>query len=905
MLVKKSAFGRVWLSGAVIILGLLTRLETLFASISEGTLRSIFQLHLVHSKSSIFSFVDIVEQLRAPSLWGVWGVLVGLYLFSIWKIELSNYLRPLPVMALHLLGGALLSIIFDLLFFRGIQDAVQIDVAGLLNINLTVAGLIMIAVVSYLVAIAINRSGFLKSQYRLSSCRIPKVEINSLPRGSDNVHIDVLLSHKFCKHGSLLIDDLIPVVVREFQAGKQRVSIPGKQLKLVHELFSQMMEQTLRRAKESNEKELVELLVLSVFKYIQREVEGAVDAHVRQKAGALHSGYQQGVGGERDRKFIEYLASHKEDVETTVNEIILNTLKEYHLLPFHKALKNFIGIKENFSTHLVQTPLARCGHQYSAISLLNNYLLTGRLQRDENHFYKIDEVLSKVFTPYSMLLDEQEIGRKDSRADDDWSNERMDVLSQPSIFMETANIKKLLDMTWTKKNIEHAVKAGDRAKKKKLKKHLQFQSGVFSRVARELSRSSISIWLVGSYQVKNILYQSHSDVSPSLLLNIIASSKSVIELDEKVKKKSVSAHHFPEMELLKNAWNIVHNGRKAFIREHLLNMMMDFSRYRRDLKIQRQLLQAYNHIKLLTDKRDIQTSRANYTLHDFSTLSEMDEQQGQVRSHIIIKADLRGSTQVTDKLVELSLNPASHFERNFFTPVNELIDIYGAEKVFIEGDAVILILNEYAGKGSNNHIASRACGLAAHILKVVAKQNKELKCYALPELELGIGIAYSNSSPRYLFDGEHRITISPAINRADRLSACAWSIREWREKQSASMTQVEVYQPSESAEAVGEKAQKDMVFNLNGILMEEEVFNKIQKEITLKQVQNKISTMQSSHLFSLVFPDLSGGVHRMVVRKAPIKLYDQSYEVDECPVVDNRFFYEVVYKKNILDQLRK
>ncbi len=43
----------------------------------------------------------------------------------------------------------------------------------------------------------------------------------------------------------------------------------------------------------------------------------------------------------------------------------------------------------------------------------------------------------------------------------------------------------------------------------------------------------------------------------------------------------------------------------------------------------------------------------------------------------------------------------------------------------------------------------------------------------------------------------------------------------------------------------------------------------------------------------------------MIVRKAPIKIYDQSFNVDECPVVDKRFFYEVVYQKDVLDQLRK
>ena len=43
----------------------------------------------------------------------------------------------------------------------------------------------------------------------------------------------------------------------------------------------------------------------------------------------------------------------------------------------------------------------------------------------------------------------------------------------------------------------------------------------------------------------------------------------------------------------------------------------------------------------------------------------------------------------------------------------------------------------------------------------------------------------------------------------------------------------------------------------------------------------------------------------MIIRQAPIKFYDQNLKVDKCPVVTDRFFYEVVYQKHILDQLGK
>ena len=42
--------------------------------------------------------------------------------------------------------------------------------------------------------------------------------------------------------------------------------------------------------------------------------------------------------------------------------------------------------------------------------------------------------------------------------------------------------------------------------------------------------------------------------------------------------------------------------------------------------------------------------------------------------------------------MERELNPASYFSLNFYDPVNKLLAKYGATKVFLEGDAIILAL---------------------------------------------------------------------------------------------------------------------------------------------------------------------------------------------------------------------
>lgn len=814
----KPTWGMVWLPVTIVLLGIIARWEVLFNALPEGTLASLFQLNLYHSKASIYTFNQLAHYFSAINLWGIWCGVFAAYLLIIWKIRLHNYLRPLVIFVLHLLVGGILSLAIDLLFFKDIQDLIQINVNGLISINLTLSGLILFIGVSYIGWAATSRNWQLRSQYKLSPNQIPNVQINSLPRGVDNVHIDVLLSRKFCKSANYCIHNLFPVVAREFLAGKRRVEISEAQFKPLYDIFAQMVEQTLRRAKENHEKEIVELLVISVFKYVHDEVDRTVNTYVRDDAGALNGFLPQIGNSESERNLVEYVAMHKDNIAATVNELILSSLSKNHLLPFHKALKGFLGIKDSYSIRLLLAPLALCGHHHSDRLLLNKYILTGLLRKDQNHFHNIDRELARIFQPCLALLDREDI-HNTAELNEAFVGERMGALLQPSVFMDSTNIKKLFDQEWTQQNIDKSIKERNSRKKRKQSRHLLFQQGLFQNIVCELKKSPIAPWLVASYQVQEVLAQSGSDISPSALIHIIVKAENKNDLEERISKSASITKRLPAKDVVNSAWEVVHNDYEKFIYDNLLRILKDFSHYRRDMLIQHQLLQAYNHINLLSDERDIQTSRANYTLHDFTISTEVDSTQGPVRSHIIIKADLRGSTQVTDKLIELSLNPASHFERNFFTPVNDLIELYGAAKVFIEGDAIILILNDYEGVNSNHHIASRACGLAVNILKVVAQQNKELQCYALPELELGIGIAYSNDSPRYLFDGDHRITISPAINRADRLSACTWAIRDWRDKQSAPETHVEVYKPSKSAESIGAKAQKDMVLILMACLL--------------------------------------------------------------------------------------
>ena len=72
---------------------------------------------------------------------------------------------------------------------------------------------------------------------------------------------------------------------------------------------------------------------------------------------------------------------------------------------------------------------------------------------------------------------------------------------------------------------------------------------------------------------------------------------------------------------------------------------------------------------------------------------------------------MRGSTGITKDLLAAGMNPASHFSMNLHEPVKRMLERYGAAKVFIEGDAIILAI--YETEVDARHAARRGARVRA------------------------------------------------------------------------------------------------------------------------------------------------------------------------------------------------
>lgn len=337
--------------------------------------------------------------------------------------------------------------------------------------------------------------------------------------------------------------------------------------------------------------------------------------------------------------------------------------------------------------------------------------------------------------------------------------------------------------------------------------------------------------------------------------------------------------------------------------------LQDFSHYHRDLRRLEVLNAALDAVNVVATEKLRELSRMNGTLYEFLLPDEQKQQpeEGRVLRHVVIKADVRDSTRLTRTLMDKGLNPASYFSLNFYDPVNKLLGKYGAQKVFLEGDAIILALLER--EGETGLAVSRACVLAREMIEIVRGYNELMQRSGMPELELGVGITLQESAPLYLMDGERQIMISEALNESDRLSSCNKRARKVMESQ-AGPFHVYVFRAGEPDASSSPSSPEDAVvsYNLGGIRMNQSAFRKLEQEISLVPLAVKLPPSASSdkgeyRLSSGIVPVDRDIFRKIVVRESRVpQVNPEDFSVTGWT---DRTYYEVCTDPAIYAALEK
>jgi len=402
---------------------------------------------------------------------------------------------------------------------------------------------------------------------------------------------------------------------------------------------------------------------------------------------------------------------------------------------------------------------------------------------------------------------------------------------------------------------------------------------------RMLHQEGVLPSVIASYEAVPLLAEYSPRVNPQQVKNALLSR----EESERVEKIIAEHRLFPDR--LFAAMGRVASCRGADRSRIAGRLLRDLLCYHRDLRALEAVSAGFDSVNLVSDDKVRELSSLNGMLYEFLPPEDQRPTEDRVLHHVIVKADVRDSSRLTRSLMEKGMNAASYFSLNFYEPVNKLLAKYGATKVFLEGDALILALLEREGEAMLS--VSRACVLAAEILSLLRGYNELLERAGLPQMEVGLGIAYQDSAPLYLVDGERRIMISDAINDSDRLSSCNKRVRK-KLAPEAGIFQVYSVQVGSNESADSGTEELRLNYNVGGICLSEPAFHKMQQEIALVPWQADFTGTwmdQQREFFVGTVPLANGAFRRMVIRKSRIAQVD----VRDLSILGwtDRYYYEV------------
>jgi hypothetical protein len=411
-----------------------------------------------------------------------------------------------------------------------------------------------------------------------------------------------------------------------------------------------------------------------------------------------------------------------------------------------------------------------------------------------------------------------------------------------------------------------------------------------------LEQRDLLVHIMASYQLRNLYH----DYCPPIHLQQL---KKALVAREEMKRVADILKQFPARQFsvtrIEDLAKKLRKTSREEARTIALRFAEDFMRLRGDLRNYERLTAAMERVNLVRSEKTREISRMNNSLFEFLLPQEVGPVEDRVVSHTIIKADVRGSTKITAELIARGLNPASLFSINLYEPVKRILDRYGAAKVFVEGDALVLAIFETEANRSSQRAVSKACGLSRQILAVLQAYNDKALSKELPRLELGVGIAYQGSAPTYWVDADSRIMISRALNLSDRLSGCSKLARRLLAQQ-ASLFNLFLFQTVLEG-AVEEEADELLIrFNLNGIELNEEGFLKLCEEIAMTPAEIDCALPWGRERITLYWGEvpIGDGLEPIVIRKGQVR---QLLPDGRIGPASARAFYEVCANPKVFE----
>ncbi len=755
----------------------------------------------------------------------------------------------------------------------------------------------------------------------------PGFQIERLSKGIDNKHVDVALSSRFMEHSHLLVrQQLSQFVAEQRWRGIPSAHIEGD-MEVIREDYAKMMKVALDRARELSNLGTVPLLQLGVIKYFFQVVVQEIERLRGQMQTSRESSKRQSSGRAVEiHERLVVLSKEERSLRFRIVRRLVKELLKIEETRLSKQRETLLQCAWPIPREVLTNPILMLPSLWADEQLMNDYPIVLTATDDSRVFDQINRLVTAEFGDY-LPADTWPVEAAEHTAAKaaEGAAEVHKKQADPEVLPGFYEVKGLLAFSLQEAEYERGSQswldcpdnmhrfiysASDRRKKGGQEKSpwnhdrwVEFHGRTLRNLVKSMRRLGLESRILAAYAAP----EHHKQLAGALPVRLIAQYLSG-QLSRRailLRLRAVGAQTNLErsLSILDQGASKLKRMPAAQRRAQLHKFIIDFTLFRRDLKLAYYAHRTMSGIRILTRPSDLELSRGNGTLNGYVDEVEESPERLCIVGHAVLKADVRGSTSIIRELLKRQLNPASHFSLNFFEPINSLLREYGAKKTFVEGDAVILSVFEYDNATNPGGCVSLACGLARKILQVVEAQNVSSRQNGLPALELGLGIAYVAEAPTFLYDELREIMISPAINRADQLSSCNAGLRKSDFGRNLG-DGVEVVMSGKSDYPSQSSREVAIRYNVNGIELDTLAFTKLQSETALQAlILDENFNTSGSRFYVGRFSDAQGKSHVIVIREAAIRVWEGGKPGEGQQF--GRRFYQVVTKAELIEQAQR
>ena len=783
--------------------------------------------------------------------------------------------------------------------------------------------------------------------------------MSSLTIGVDNIHHDVYLSPKFVQ----VVRDYLFDLIRQNVSGTYLSGIEFRSNKPVdsttfRKLLTELLQVSLTTAKHQKNIEIDVLYRLAILKFLTSELQNQFanvildgKEYIRKRGEYFERSQQAHVLKAR----LTEMQSARRDVLRLIGQLVAQIVIDIEDNVIAKSRRALFGDEYPSVYEMLKSRLIYLDGGKDDFFFLEHYVLLGNYARDPDRFEAMDALFQdllkelgveslqsgdspnanenhrrltseaeRIRGELSTLEAEREGLKKRLERGDGLLNKFLSSADPAELRSSLTQIEKRLtalqdNLAKLGPQLELAQQQAEYANKDvagKLGDYLNEPENArrlfdgscgdegernqrirqLAQLMAKLEQQDLIVHILASYEVRPIA----TDFCPPVHLQQLR--KALVSKEEAHRVEALLKQVPARRLTMKPIEELIRRIRR-YSRDDILVMVLrfayDFMRLRRDLRDAEHVAACMERINLVTADKVRELSRINNRLYECVLKEEARPEHDQVVSHVIIKADVRGSTKMTQDLLAKGLSPASHFSLNLHEPVKRLLDRYSAKKVFIEGDAIVLAIFETEASRAYARPVAKACVLSRQILAVCNSYNDQAESTQLPPLEIGIGVAFQGSAPTYWTDGESRIMISKALNLSDRLSGCGKLAKRMLlgQKTLFSVFQFLTAMAGASAEELDEFLVR---YNMNGIELNEEGFAKLSDEISLESIRTKLDYPWGKQEVELFYGEVPMGesVELLVLRKGVARQLLPDGKVG--PATDH-LYYEICTNPKLYD----